>query len=305
MTYTAASTGTAGTDYTAPYTASNGLLTIAMPNSSGTISIATLTDDLLDPGETLSVTLTAADTAIGAVDVGDPATATTTIAEQGTVTVSVKPEEVEDDDSTQDVNEYEDKSIVEEGRIRQLHSGTVRGRRGDGHSRLRDLERHRRRPMPLPGPDYTVASGKLTFNSGQPLTQPLTVTTADDSLNEPTEKFTITLTAQDLPDLVSIGTSSKQGTITDNDGLEAAVTAVADSVDEGETAEFEVALSGGTSTRECTGDLHRRRHGHLRRRLHRPGPPSRSRSAVGIRAAPYQLRPSPIRCWTGTKRHWR
>ena len=51
---------------------------------------------------------------------------------------------------------------------------------------------------------------------------------------------------------MSIGTSSAQGTITDNDGLTAAVTAVETSrptsVDEGETAEFEVALTGGTST---------------------------------------------------------
>ena len=90
VTYTWASTGTAGTDYTEP----SGLLTITKPNSSGTIAIATLTDSLLDPGETLSVTLTAATTAIGTATVGTPATATTTIAEEGTVTVSVKAEEV-------------------------------------------------------------------------------------------------------------------------------------------------------------------------------------------------------------------
>ena len=47
---------------------------------------------------------------------------------------------------------------------------------------------------------------------------------------------------------MSIGTSSVQGTITDNDGLTAAVTALATSVDEGSTAEFEVELTGGTST---------------------------------------------------------
>ena len=49
---------------------------------------------------------------------------------------------------------------------------------------------------------------------------------------------------------MSRGTASAPGTITDNDGLTAAVTAVATSVDEGETAEFEVELTGGISTAE-------------------------------------------------------
>ena len=244
VTYTWASTGTAGTDYTAP----SGLLTITKPNSSATIAIATLTDSLLDPGETLSVTLTAATTAIGTATVSTPATATTTIAEEGTVTVSVKAEEVEDDEDTQEINEYEDKSIVEEGgsasfvvELSWAAAETVivgyatSNETGAGHATA--------------GMDYTAVSDTLlTFTSGQSLTQTIAVTTADDTFNEPTEKFTVTLTGQNLPDLVSIGTSSTQGTITDNDGLTAAVTALATSVDEGETAEFEVELTGGTST---------------------------------------------------------
>ena len=244
VTYTWASTGTAGTDYTAP----SGLLTITKPNSSATIAIATLTDSLLDPGETLSVTLTAATTAIGTATVGTPATATTTIAEEGTVTVSVKAEEVEDDEDTQEINEYEDKSIVEEGgsasfvvELSWAAAETVivgyatSNETGAGHATA--------------GTDYTAVSDTLlTFTSGESLTQTIAVTTDDDTFNEPTEKFTVTLTGQDLPDLVSIGTSSAQGTITDNDGLTAAVTAVATSVDEGETAEFTVTLIGGIST---------------------------------------------------------
>ena len=246
VTYTWASTGTAGTDYTEP----SGLLTITKPNSSGTIAIATKTDEILDPGETLSVTLTAATTAIGTATVGTPATATTTIAEKGTVTVSVKAEEVEDDEDTQDINEYQDKSIVEEGGsasfVVELSGAAAEtvivgyatsNETGAGHATA--------------GTDYTAVSDTLlTFTSGQSLTQTIAVTTADDNFNEPTEKFTVTLTGQDLPDLVSIGTSSKQGTITDNDGLVAAVTALATSVDEGSTAEFEVKLTGGTSTAE-------------------------------------------------------
>ena len=106
-----ASTGTAGTDYTEP----SGLLTITKPDSSGTIAIAIKADDVLDLGETLSVTLTGATTAIGTAALGTPKTATTTIAEKGTVIVSVRKDEVPDDDTTQNVNEYQDKSTVEEG----------------------------------------------------------------------------------------------------------------------------------------------------------------------------------------------
>ena len=248
ITYTWASTGTAGTDYTAP----NGLLTITKPALSATISIATLTDDVLDPGETLSVTLTAATTAIGTATVGTPATATTTIAEEGTVTVSISAEEVEDDPDTPYENEYEDKSIVEEGGSAGFVVGLsgpvaetvivaykTSNETGAGHATA--------------GTDYTAADDTLTFTSGESLTQTIAVTTADDGLNEATEKFTVTLTGPDppgLPDLVSIGTSSAQGTITDDDDLTAAVTALTTSVDEGESAEFEVALTGGTSTAE-------------------------------------------------------
>ena len=254
VTYTAVSTGTAGTDYTAPYTGATGSLTIAKPNLSGTIAIATLPDSLLDPGETLSVTLTDAATAIGKATVGTPDTAITTIAEEGTVTVSVKAEEVEDNEDTQDVNEYQDKSIVEEGGrasfVVEL-SGAVAetvivgyatsNETGAGHATA--------------GTDYTATNGALTltFKPDESLSQTIAVTTIDDPFNEPTEKFTVTLTEPDppgFPDLVSIGTSSVQGTITDNDGLTAAVTALATSVDEGSTAEFEVELTGGTSTAE-------------------------------------------------------
>ena len=241
ITYTWASTGTAGTDYTAP----SGLLTITTPDASGTIAIATLTDGVLDPGETLSVTLTAATTAIGTATVGTPATATTTIAEEGTETVSVKAEVVEDDDSTPNVNEYEDKSIVEEGGsasfIVEL-SGAVASTVEVDYATSHDTGAGH-----AAGTDYTAATGTLTFTSGESLTQTIAVTTTDDTLNEATEKFTVTLSGS-LPDLVSIGTASVQGTITDDDDLTAAVTALTSSVDEGETAEFEVALTGGTST---------------------------------------------------------
>ena len=76
VTYTVTGTATAGTDYTAP----GETLTILAGQASGTIEIQTATDDVLDAGETLVVTLTAASTAKGAAAV-DAAAATTAIAD--------------------------------------------------------------------------------------------------------------------------------------------------------------------------------------------------------------------------------
>ena len=237
VTYTWASTGTAGTDYTAP----SGLLTITKPNSSGTIAIATEADGVLDPGETLSVTLTRADTAIGAAKVGTPATATTKIVEEGTETVSVRKDEVLDDENTP-----EDESAVVEGEsatfVVEL-SGAVANAVQVAYATSNGMGAG----DAVADTDYTDTSGTLTFTSGESLTQTIAVKTTDDKLNEATEEFTVTLTGPDLPELVSIGTSSAQGIITDNDGLTAAVTAAKPSVNEGETAEFVVALTGGTS----------------------------------------------------------
>ena len=235
---TSDSTGTAGTDYTEP----SGLLTITKPDSSGTIAIATLTDDILDPGETLSVRLTAVTTAIGTATIGTSATATTTIVQEGTVTVSVRKDEVLDDG----VNEYEDKSTVEEGGSASFVvelSGAV----AETVIAAYETTNGTGAGDAVADTDYTDTSGTLTFTSGESLTQTIAVKTTDDKLNEATEEFTVTLTGPDLPDLVSIGTSSAQGTITDNDGLTAAVTAAKPSVNEGESAEFVVALTGGTS----------------------------------------------------------
>ena len=82
--YEVGGTATPGTDYTAPDAPLE--LTIPAGEASGTIPIATLTDPLLDPGETLTVTLSGAGTAAGNVAVSAAAaeaTATVTITDVG------------------------------------------------------------------------------------------------------------------------------------------------------------------------------------------------------------------------------
>ena len=87
VTFTLGGTAMAGTDYTAPATLT---LTLAAGVKTGTISIPTLDDGVLDPGETLTVTLSKATTTAGTADVDATAReATTTIMDDGTETVSV------------------------------------------------------------------------------------------------------------------------------------------------------------------------------------------------------------------------
>ena len=64
VSYTVTGTASSGTDYTAP----GGSLTILAEQSSGTITIQTSPDDVVDPGETLIVTLTGASTTAGTRD---------------------------------------------------------------------------------------------------------------------------------------------------------------------------------------------------------------------------------------------
>ena len=85
VSYTLGGTATAGDDYTAPDEPRE--LTIAAGVKTGTISIRTLDDSVLDPGETLTVTLSDA-TTTGNATVNATA-ATTTIVDDGMVTVSV------------------------------------------------------------------------------------------------------------------------------------------------------------------------------------------------------------------------
>ena len=83
VTYTMGGKATAGTDYTAPATPET--LILAAGATTGTISFLTLDDGVLDPDETLTVTLSNPSTKAGSVSVNKMAAeATTTITDPGT-----------------------------------------------------------------------------------------------------------------------------------------------------------------------------------------------------------------------------
>ena len=236
------STASSGTDYTAP----SGKLTLAGGESSGTITITTLTDQVLDPGETLIVKLASATTDTRTVTVDDTAKKTATIQEEDTRTVSVGPVLVADDAGTQDVDESDDKSAVEEGETASFVvtlSGEVSGTVSVPYTTANGTAESGT------GKDYTTASGTLEFTTGQ-TSKTIDVTTLEDSFNEADETYTLTLTSVSGVTGVSLGTASATGTIADDDALTAALGTHTANVAEGGAATFEVELSGGTSTAE-------------------------------------------------------
>ena len=224
-------TATSGTDFTAP----SGKLTIAAGAGSGTITIETRTDQVLDPGEKVVLVLSSATTDTRTVNVDDTAKVSATIVEQGMVTVSVGPAVVQSDD----------RSTVAEGETASFLvtlSGAVSGtvsveyETTDGTADSVTVK------------DYTAANGTLQFAAGD-LTRTIAVATIEDRLNEPDETFTVTLTDLTAPEGVSLGTDRAAGTIEDDDTLTAALgTTYTQTVPEGNAATFEVDVSGGTST---------------------------------------------------------
>ena len=242
----ASSTATSGTDYTAP----GGKLTIAAAGTSGTITIATLTDAVLDPGETVVVKLTSATTDTRAVTVDATATKTTTIQEEGMVSVSVAAVLVEDDDQTPK-DETDDRSRVEEGETASFVvtlDGEVSGTVSVPYTTANVTAESGS------GKDYTAATGTLEFTGGQ-TSKTIEVTTLEDSLNEAAETYTLTLTSVSGPAGVKLGTASATGTIEDDDALTAALgTTYTTTVAEGGDATFAVDVSGGTSTADVVVD---------------------------------------------------
>ncbi len=221
VTYTVDGTASPGTDYEAP----SGTLTILAGQSSGTISIPILADEVLDPDETVVVSLTGASTAKGSVSASGQATVT--IAEAGMATVSVGAASASEGTAL----EFPVTQTIAASSDTVLTWST-----SDGTA--------------VSGDDYTeVSSGTVTIPAGA-TSGTLSVPTVNDALVEGDETFTVTIAAATLPAGVTLGTSTATGTIEDDDSLTASVSAAADTVTEGPgaSAAFTVTLSGGEST---------------------------------------------------------
>ena len=233
----ATSTATADEDYTAP----SPPLTIKSGETSGKITIKTLdTDGVLDPGETLVVKLTSASTDTRTVTVDATAKVTTKIADDGTEKVSVRAVTVPDNSETTEVNEFEDKSVVEEGESAMFVvalSGEVSSDVEVSYETSDDTGAGAAEA----GEDYTAVSATtLTFTAGD-TAKTVTVATLEDQLVEADETFTVKLTGVTAPDGVGVSldedADEATGTITDNDALHVSVAPEETTVDEGEIGE--------------------------------------------------------------------
>ena len=225
VSYKVGGTATSGTDYTAPATPAT--LTIAAGVKTGTISIQTLDDGVLDPGEALTVTLSSATTMAGAVTV-DSTAATTAITDPGMVTVSVAAVAATVTEGT--TAEF---TVTLSGAV--ASDVALRWSIADGTA--------------IAGEDYiAVSGGTVTLSAGTTSTT-IEVAVTDDTLAESDETFTVILAAPGtgLPARVSLGTTTATGTIEDNDPIKGTV-AGAETVVEGTTAEFTVTLTSATST---------------------------------------------------------
>ena len=255
ITYTIAdtSTATATDDYEVP----DGTLTIPAGDTTGNITIHTLSDDVREPDESLIVTLTDATTAGRAVTVGtsqDQESETTMLRDSGaTVTVSVAD------------------ASVEEGMPATL-TVTLSGKVSTDV--IVDYS-----TAPGTGAttgDFTAAANeKFTILAGK-TTGTISIETIDNqggdpptSLAESDETFTVKLNSLDSPPAnvgVRLGVSEATATINDNDVPRASVTGPA-TVAEGEFVEYDVTLRGGARHCRRVDRLHGDRLGGRRRGL--------------------------------------
>ena len=213
--YLVGGTAEAGADYELP----GRMLTLDAGADAGTITIQTLADAVLEPGETLEVTLVDAATAAGTVAL-DPAPAAVTIVDVGTVTVSVAAaqEQVTEGDSARFI-------VALTGAV--ASPVTLGWATADGTATA--------------GADYVaVPDGTLTFAPGEAPRQAVAVATLPDYLDEDDESFTVTLTAASLPAGVALGEATAAVTV-----LDGAPPATGDGDDHGSTPATATALEPG------------------------------------------------------------
>ena len=197
LEYTVAGTADSGDDYTAP----GGTLTITAGSDAGTITIDTLRDSTLDPGETVEVTLTSGKSGSRNASIPDP-TAAVTILETGTLTVSVAP------------------AVAEEGGTLSFAVTLSLASRDGVTVDWRTADDPGAESAATADVDYAAASGTLTVPA-ESTSAFITVETLDDTLAaEGAETFRLDLVrarigqdAEALP-LGSPGRSERFGTTT-------------------------------------------------------------------------------------------
>ena len=203
-------------DYTAP---ADARLRIPARQTTGTIVIQTVDDDLLEPAESFQVTL---ETARPTELIETPSATLTT-----TIRASDSPARV----SVADVTVDEGETAMIEVTLSKIVSSDVR------------VTYALANVAPTSAADYDHTQQDLVFIPGE-TAKTIEIQTTQDTLAEDEEKFTVTLTLSNPPTGVEPGRTVATVTITD-DALRATIEGPA-SVDEGDAAVYTVAVTGGT-----------------------------------------------------------
>ena len=202
---TASGTAVEGSDFDA----ASGTLAFSAGEVQKTIRVQTREDDLDEPNETFSVTLSEASGA-ALLDVN----ATGTIVDDDQASLSIA-------DAT--VDEGGEAEFVVTLSVPSTENVTVRYRTASGTA--------------VEGTDFDAASGTLTFSAGE-AEKTIRVQTREDDTDEPNETFTVTLSGASGATLAD---AIATGTIVDDD--QASLFIADATVQEGSTAEFVVTMN--------------------------------------------------------------
>ncbi len=212
-------TATASSDYTT----TSGTLTFTAGQTTQTFNVAVIGDAIDEANETFNVTLTSPTNATFSDSIG-----------VGTIT----------DDDPAPALSINDVSVTEgnSGSTNATFTVTLTG----ATAQTVTVNYATNNSTATAGSDYTLTSGTLTFTAGQ-TTQNVIVSVTGDTVDEPNETFTVTLSGAVN---ATISNNTGAGTITDDDA--APVLSINDvSVTEGNSsatsATFTVTLTGGTA----------------------------------------------------------
>ena len=219
----------------------SGIVTFAANSAAGTtttVTIAITDDNLSEMAESFTVTLDDITSSLSDQVSIATSSATATIAESDGITVSIAGP-----------------TTVAEGATTASYTVSL-----SGGTPTEDLTVNysTANGTATAGSDYTVESGTLTFSAGDTEDKTFTVLTTEDSVDEPNEDFTVSISNPQggggpAP---SLGTDLVTTLITDNDGTPNSITLTVDpdsiSEDDNETSFTVKAAIDGTSTLAAT-----------------------------------------------------
>ena len=224
-------------DYTAINPAQT--LSFAAGDTSKTVSVATVEDDLFEPDETFLAVLS-----MPALGVGDPGTGVGIAAAGGSARGTIKDDDVQPAFSIADASATEGTAIT---------FTVTRGGAEDNAVSVKWNTKADTGAGAAAATDYTASTtpAQLDFAGGV-TTVTFTVATTDDLLDEGNETFLVELTDAEG---ATITTAEATGTITDDDAAPSAITLTVDADTAADEVQDSLAEDGGAKTARVTATI--------------------------------------------------